>query len=230
MAKKYLGEMIDIHGGGSDLMFPHHENEIAQSEALHEKPFSTFWLHNAFVNINKEKMSKSLGNMINLNDVFQEYDPMILRYYYLQHHYRTPIDFNLDDLKGVACAYKKLINLFESIPSPQHPTYTQPLTQELLTTLCDDLNTSKFLGLVFQHIDVIQNDQPLALEVKNIIQNVLGLTLHPLHEEITIITQEIQQLIDERENARKTKDWHRADVLRDKLVALGIDLHDKKAS
>ncbi len=229
MAKKYLGEVIDIHGGGSDLMFPHHENEIAQSESLHEKPFSTYWLHNAFVNINKEKMSKSLGNMINLIDIFEQYDPMVLRYYYLQHHYRTPIDFSLDDLRGVTTAYKKLINLFELTATALDNTYQHPLTKEFFESLCDDLNTSKFLGLIFQHNDTIQKDQLLAQEIKSIVQNVLGLTLTPLHKTKVIITKEIQQLIDERETARKTKDWHRADILRDQLMALGIDLHDKKA-
>ncbi len=266
MAKKHLGETIDIHGGGSDLMFPHHENEIAQSEGLHDKPFATFWLHNAFVNINKEKMSKSLGNMINLNDIFQQTDPMVLRYYYLQHHYRTPIDFSLDDLKNVIPAYKRLINVFEpvqtmdansygstsspraAISSPQtspYPTHSahpspepgrrvegvegSPILTEMLNALCDDLNTPKFLGLIFQNLDIIQKTATLAQHIKSMLQNILGLTLAPLIEETVTITPEIQQLIDERETARQLKDWQRSDLLRDKLVALGIDLHDKKA-
>lgn len=229
MAKKYLGKTIDIHGGGSDLMFPHHENEIAQSEGLHEQPFAKVWLHNAFVNINKEKMSKSLGNMINLHDVFAQIDPMVLRYYYLQHHYRTPIDFNLDDLTGVATAYKKLIHLFSPVTAATGKYESMPIVDEMLEALTDDLNTPKFLGLVFQHSDIIHKNSALAQHVKQIIQQVLGLTLQPIAEKNVIITSEIQQLIDDRESARLAKDWHRSDLLRDKLVALGVELHDKKA-
>lgn len=230
MAKQHLGEMIDIHGGGSDLMFPHHENEIAQSEGLHGKPFARYWLHNAFVNINKEKMSKSLGNMINLDDVFKQYDPMVLRYYYLQHHYRTPIDFTMDDLAGVATAYKKLVTMFQHIPTGTTASCEHPIVQEALAALCDDLNTPKFLGIVFQHASVIQQTASLAQELKTIITHVLGLALTPLPEKQVVISEDIQKLINEREAARKTKDWQRADKLRDQLIALGIDLQDKKAS
>ena len=98
LVEKYLGSTIDIHGGGMDLIFPHHENEVAQSEALMEKPLSKIWIHNAFVNLNKEKMSKSLGNIFTLRELFKKYDPMILRFYFLGHHYRTPIDFKMEML------------------------------------------------------------------------------------------------------------------------------------
>ena len=112
MVKKYLGKMVDIHGGGMDLIFPHHENEIAQSESINNKPFARYWLHNAFVNINKEKMSKSIGNTVLLKDIFEQYDSMVLRYFFIQHHYRTPIDFSFEELESVKTAYKKLIANF----------------------------------------------------------------------------------------------------------------------
>ena len=107
LAKKYLGESIDIHAGGMDLIFPHHENEVAQSESLTGKQLANFWVHNAFVTIDKEKMSKSLGNFFTLNDVFKSFDPMVVRFYYLQHHYRSPLDFNEDALASAQKAYIK---------------------------------------------------------------------------------------------------------------------------
>ncbi len=234
MAKKHLGETIDIHAGGADLIFPHHENEIAQSESLHNKTFAQYWLHNAFVNINKEKMSKSLGNIVSLKDIFKKIDPMVLRYYFLQHHYRTPIDFNIGDLDGVKTAYKKLITNFGQTKQITHQVTHKELalghelTTKILNALCDDLNTSQALGLIFQSLQEIKQSEILTHAIQAILQNILGLTLQPLEEEIAPITPEIEQLIKEREAARAKKDWAQADVLRDKLLQLGYHVHDKK--
>jgi cysteinyl-tRNA synthetase len=115
MAQQYLGTTIDIHGGGMDLIFPHHENEIAQSEGLSGKPFSRFWVHNAFVRVNEEKMSKSLGNFLTLRDAYTKFHPMVLRYYYLIHHYRNPLDFSAEDIESAAISYRRLCSLLESI-------------------------------------------------------------------------------------------------------------------
>ncbi len=124
MANALLGETLDIHGGGQDLMFPHHENEIAQSECLHNAPLSHFWLHNAFININKEKMSKSLGNFLTLRDTFKTFDPMVIRFFMLQHHYRTPIDFNDEDVQAAEVAYKKIVTSMQAIDIPDEQTNT----------------------------------------------------------------------------------------------------------
>jgi len=233
MAKKYLGETIDIHAGGMDLTFPHHENEIAQSESLHGKTFANFWVHNAFVNINKEKMSKSLGNIISLHDIFKQFDPMVLRFFFLQHHYKTPIDFSFDELEGVKTGYKKLVQHLQGI-KPKTPEQCRDLSSnnklfaELMQTLCDDLNTPKCIGLIFQNIESIKKSPELACSVKCLMLEVLGLSLAPLEEKKAEITPEIQQLIDQRKQARAEKDWAKADTLRDQLAELGVDIQDKK--
>lgn len=233
MANALLGETLDIHGGGQDLMFPHHENEIAQSECLHNAPLSHFWLHNAFININKEKMSKSLGNFLTLRDTFKTFDPMVIRFFMLQHHYRTPIDFNDEDVQAAQVAYKKIVTSMQAIDIPDEQTesylnivMTHPITKAMLEALCDDLNTPKFLGLVFENLK--QCDNQTAVLVKILLQSVLGLTLKPLDEEMVIITPEIQELIDARQAARAAKDWARADALRDQLTELGVEINDKK--
>ncbi len=235
MAYKYLGSTIDIHAGGMDLLFPHHENEVAQSECLTKKPFARYWLHNAFININKEKMSKSLGNFITLKEAFKQKDPMILRYYYLQHQYRTPLDFNPEELAAVTVAYKKLITLGVESDS-KDPDYTtnlaglqgSPVASKLLSALCDDLNTPKFLGIIFENYNQIKNDSLLCLQIVFILRNILGLLLKPLNETESALTTEIIQLIKEREEARANKNWSLADKIRDQLSALGHISSDKK--
>jgi cysteinyl-tRNA synthetase len=224
MANKYLGTTIDIHGGGMDLIFPHHENELAQSAALHNAPLARVWLHNAFVNINKEKMSKSLGNIISLHTLFEKYDPMVVRFYYLQHHYRTPIDFSDDDMAAAQTAYKRLVAAFELVSVADNKT-VQP---ELIEALCDDLNTPKFFGMVFERLVACKTDKSLAQALKLLLVNVLGLSLKPLQEKILKLTPEIEKLLSEREQARKEKNWTRADKLRDELAALGYRVQDKK--
>jgi cysteinyl-tRNA synthetase len=236
MAQKYLGETLDIHAGGMDLIFPHHENEIAQSEALHGKTFAHTWLHNAFVNINKEKMSKSLGNIISLKSLLEKKDPMVLRYFYLQHHYRTPIDYADSDLDAAQTAYKKLINTFKDIPAGKqfYADYTDIMqtslvAQDMLEALYDDLNTPKFLGVIFENLTTFKQNTHLATLAKTLLTNVLGFTLNPLGEKIITITPEIQMLIDERQQARLEKNWARSDALRDQLARLGYIVNDKKA-
>lgn len=224
MADKFLGVTIDIHGGGMDLIFPHHENELAQSVALHDAPLARVWLHNAFVNINKEKMSKSLGNIISLRNLFEKYDPMVVRFYYLQHHYRSPIDFSDEDMLAAQTAYKRLVAALDAItPSDAHQVPT-----EMIDALCDDLNTPKFFGLVFERLAACKVDVSLASALKKILVSVMGLALKPLPEHEVVVTPDIQKLIDEREQARKDKNWVLADKLRDELSARGYKIQDKK--
>ncbi len=228
MAQQELGQTIDIHGGGMDLIFPHHENEIAQSEALHKKTFSRYWMHNAFININKEKMSKSLGNSVSLNDMFAKNDPMVVRFYYLQHQYRNPIDFCFEDLSAAETAYKKIVAHYGSahgLAALQHDT----TITAMLDALRQDLNTPKFFGILFEHIGRAKTDPAFGQAVKDLLQNILGLSLQPLTEAVCEITPEIQKLLDQREQARLAKNWALADKLRDELLAKGYKIQDRKA-
>jgi cysteinyl-tRNA synthetase len=226
LAKTYLGKHIDIHGGGLDLLFPHHENENAQSESLYEEPFAKIWAHNGFVTSNKEKMSKSLGNFFTLHELFKHFDPMVVRYYFLTHHYRAPIEFSFDLLKSAQKSYERLIRMFEDITQAQ--AYEHPLIADMLHCLKDDLNTPSFFGLLFENSAVIHDNKQLQASIKSIFVTILGLILEPLVKEEIIITADIQQLIEERKKARQEKNWKRSDELRDQLTALGIDVHDEK--
>jgi cysteinyl-tRNA synthetase len=228
MAKKLLGNTIDIHAGGMDLIFPHHENEIAQSEALHGCEFAKYWLHNAFVQIDKEKMSKSLGNFFTLRQVFEQFDPMVVRFMILNHHYRNPLDFSFDDLKVAEKTYQRLCKLFNATEPASKLDVKNPVIERMLNFLFDDLNTTGLLGVLFEHFKQLQEDQDLRAQVKNILVDLLGLRLIPLPEQEIVVTDEIEQLIAAREQARVTKDWARADELRDKLKELGYEVQDKK--
>jgi cysteinyl-tRNA synthetase len=230
LAKKYLGNQIDIHGGGMDLIFPHHENEIAQSESLTSCPFAKYWVHNAFVNINKEKMSKSLGNFLTLKDIFEKYDPMVLRFYYLQHHYRNPLDFSFEDLDAAKRAYLKIVEHFQTIKAAEHLDLNNPIVHELISALADDLNTPKLLGIFFENLPKISANQLLAAQVKRFFIDCLGLTLNPIKEEKKEITPQIEALIAQRELARAAKDWKKSDEIRDQLLKLGYLIQDKKIS
>lgn len=234
LAKKFIGDQLDIHAGGMDLIFPHHENEIAQSEGLTSKQFAQYWMHNAFVRINKEKMSKSLGNFFTLRDVFKEFDPMVIRFYYLNHSYNTPLDFSFDDIKIAQKNYQKLCKIFASVAAPEWSDVSQDallnnsVTKKMLDFLLDDLNTPGLFGVLFENLKNIDSDVNLATRVKYILVNLLGLLMVPLEEKIQEITPEIENLIKEREAARVAKNWALADQLRDELKALGFDVQDKK--
>lgn len=230
MSKEYLGNQFDIHGGGRDLIFPHHENEIAQSESLNDVPMARYWLHNGFVRINEEKMSKSLGNFFTLKDLFKEADPMVIRFYLLNHQYRAPLDFSTEDLKSMEKTYKRLIRIFDQVlPHADEKTVrSSSVVQKMLPFLYDDLNTVGLMGLLFESLDLLQKDHAELAAVKGFLQQVLGLTFAPLAEEEVQITPEMQKLIDEREQARLAKDWARADLLRDQLLELGYTSQDKK--
>ncbi len=228
MAKKFLGETIDVHGGGMDLIFPHHENELAQSQSIQKEPFVKLWAHNAFVQINKEKMSKSLGNFFTLNDIFKQFDAQAVRFYFLQHQYRNPLDFSVHDLEIAQNSYKKLAKQFASIkllPVDMDNT----IISAMVDFLKDDLNTPGMFGVLYKHLDEILGNPLLAGSVKNLLQMVLGLTLVPLPEKVQEITPEIQQLLEARAAARAAKDWKKSDELRDELKLLGFDVQDKKS-
>lgn len=232
MAEKNLGTQIDIHAGGMDLIFPHHENEIAQSEGLSGKQFARYWMHNAFVRINKEKMSKSLGNFFTLRDVFKQFDPMVIRFYYLTHHYRAPLDFSFDDIQATQKSYQRLCRIFKEHESASGISLEQSneseIVRAMLAFLCDDLNTPGMFGVLFENIATIQNSKHEACRVKAFLQGILGLTLQELPEKEMVVTPEVERLMQEREKARAEKNWKLADELRDQLKALGYEMQDKK--
>lgn len=231
LASHYLADQIDIHGGGRDLVFPHHENEIAQSEARSKKQFARYWVHSGLVNINKEKMSKSLGNILAIEDILKQYDPMVLRFYYLSHHYNSPLEFSFEGLEAAQKNYKRLCRLFHPVAVG---TFSQkqleqfPIAQQMLTFLADDLNTPGMFGVLFENLDQLEKDTQQLKAVKQIVHDILGLRLEPVHEKDVKITPEIQRLLDEREKARATKDFKRADEIRDKLREFGVEVQDKK--
>jgi cysteinyl-tRNA synthetase len=188
-------------------------------------------MHNAFVRINKEKMSKSLGNFFTLKDVFKEVDPMVLRYYILTHHYRAPLDFSFDDVAAVKKSYQRLCRFFGELVCKEvshAAVLASPIVTAMLDYVADDLNTPGMLGVLFDRLNDLRTDHTQACAVKTFLQQVIGLSLVPLAEEVVDITPEIQTLINEREAARVAKDWKKSDELRDQLKALGVELKDKK--
>lgn len=230
MSRDYFQGPIDIHGGGMDLLFPHHENEIAQSESLYPAPFVKYWMHNAFVRINKEKMSKSLNNFFMLKDVLKDFDPMVLRFYFMKHYYRGPLDFSIEDLTVAQKTYKKLVNFFDKVASSDdiNAVKANPIVQTMADCLEDDFNTSALFGVLFESIDQLSVDLSAQSEVKYFLQQVMGLTLAPILEKQFVMTQEIAQLLKLRNEARAAKNWTLSDQLRDQLVMLGYAVHDTK--
>lgn len=234
LAAQFLGEHIDVHAGGLDLMFPHHENEIAQSEALFGAPFARYWMHNGLVKVNGEKMSKSLGNFFTIRDVFNQFDPMVLRYYFLTHHYRAPIDFSIAHLTVAQKSYQRLARVFAAPCSvPKQMQFSEShcvMIDAFMDFLTDDLNTPGMFGVLFEHLEHLKTHVDELCQVKQFMQEVLGLAFKVLPEEEKTITEEIAVLLEEREKARVAKDFKRADQLRDQLKELGYQVQDKKIS
>lgn len=271
MSMNLLGETFDIHGGGKDLVFPHHENEIAQSEAASGKPFVRYWMHNGFVNINSEKMSKSLGNFFTIREILESYDSEVLRFFLLSAHYRSPIDFsdqNLADAEaGLERIYSSLaaVEEFLAKPAGSAAPASNDLSAELAEKLVslhdrfceamdDDFNTALAIAHIFDLVRVInrtlaEKTPPdgellrLLSQVKTEISRiaeVLGVLDSPPADFLARIKSrkssglnigvvEIEQLVDERAAARKSRDFKRSDEIRDQLLAAGIELLDSAA-
>jgi cysteinyl-tRNA synthetase len=245
MARRYLGDTIDIHAGGQDLTFPHHENEIAQSEAHNGKPFANYWMHNGYITINNEKMSKSKGNFFTVRDILQSYNGEVIRFFLLSGHYRSPINFNDElmeqaksGLARIQTAKDTLEHLIRTKPMPLSDDENKKLEslsqfKELfIQAMNDDLNTADGLSAVFEMITAINTAvkegagsgyAQKALEKLMELCNILGLLQHSADESVDA---EIQKLIDERQDARKNKDFARSDQIRDLLKERGITLKD----
>ncbi|HXW86490.1 MAG TPA: cysteine--tRNA ligase, partial [Candidatus Bathyarchaeia archaeon] len=230
LAATYLGEHIDIHGGGLDLIFPHHENEIAQSEARYGAPFVACWVHNGLVTINKEKMSKSLGNVYDLHHLFSLCDPIVVRFYLLSHHYHMPFDFSLEGLDRAHKTYQRLCKMYEThesqMPADVPESLNSPALSKMFYFLYDNMNTQGMLGALFEFLPTL-SAQEMSLS-KYILTTILGLPLQLVAEKSAVVTAEVQALLEERDQARRVKDWARADALRDQLLQLGYEIQDKK--
>lgn len=247
MAKKYLGPTIDIHAGGEDLQFPHHENEIAQSEAHNGCEFSHYWMHNGYINIDGTKMSKSLGNFKTVRDLLQHYDGEVLRFLILSGQYRGPIDFNSEILEQSKNAMSRMRNAKSNL---KHLIATGSGTmtdaekealagydkyrQEFIKAMDDDLNTADAISAVFELITAINTAvrdgaskefAQKSLDTLMELASVLGLLQQEFEEEV-VIDDQLQALIDERQEARKAKNFARADEIRDLLKARGLILKD----
>lgn len=245
MAKKYLGETIDLHAGGQDLQFPHHENEIAQSEGYSGKPFARYWMHNGYITVDDEKMSKSLGNFFTVRDILKEYEGEVLRYFLLSAHYRGPINFSRDlmeqsknALERMQNAKANLVHLMEAGAGELSDSEKCALAgygkyrQKFIDAMDDDLNTADAISAVFELIRDINTDSKqgasaaFAKQAWQLLDELTGVLGLLRTSEEAPLEQDIQSLIDERQQARAQKDFARADAIRDELAARGITIKD----
>lgn len=248
MSKKYLGEEIDIHAGGEDLVFPHHENEIAQSECCNGKTFARYWMHNAFLNIDNRKMSKSLGNFRTVREISEQYDLQVLRFFMLNAHYRSPLNFSADLMEASKNALERITEGAGRLKDRKENAAVSELLEEEKTLLVeaegftskfeaameDDFNTADALAAVFELVKFANTNVTeessasfaealLSQMVK--LSEVLGLKIIKKEE---ILDKEIEALIEERQEARKAKNFARADEIRDELLEKGIILKDTR--
>ena len=237
MSQKYLGDTIDIHTGGEDNIFPHHECEIAQSEGATGVPFVRFWLHTRFLQVEGQKMSKSLGNFFTLKDLLEKgLDPMAIRYTLLSSHYRQSMNFTLEGVEASAAAIKRLKDFIASVESAtgdgenaEVATLIENVEKDFEAALDDDLNIAGALGHLFDFVrevnklDVSQADGARCAAAVRKFDTILGVL--PAAEE-HVLDDDVQKLVDERQAARKSKDFARSDAIRDELLAQGIVLED----
>ena len=229
MAMEQLGEQFDIHGGGLDLQFPHHENEIAQSEAASGKTFANYWLHVGLLQINNEKMAKSLGNFLTISDVLEQYHPEVIRYFLLSSHYRSPLNYSTDNLQAAARALTRLYQSLRDV-MPTEGTLAAEWVQEYKDAMNDDFNTPVALAVLFRlSHEVNKTKSPILAATLQHLAATLGLLQAPpesfLQAGVADI-ESVQTLIDERLQARKEKNWARADELRAQLLKQGVELED----
>ena len=248
MSKKYLGEQIDIHAGGEDLVFPHHENEIAQSEAANGKEFAKYWMHNAFLNIDNRKMSKSLGNFRTVREISEQYDLQVLRFFMLSAHYRSPLNFSADLMEASKNGLERIVNAADNLKFLMKNAADEKMTEEenkLFTqtdafvadferAMEDDFNTADAIAAVFDLVKFANSNTDSESSAEYLgklfdllvkLTDVLGLLVDKKED---ILDEDIEKLIEERQAARKAKDFARADAIRDELLEKGIVLKDTR--
>ena len=248
MSKRYLGEQIDIHAGGEDLIFPHHENEIAQSECASGKEFAHYWMHNAFLNIDNKKMSKSLGNFFTVRDISEKYDLQVLRLFMLSAHYRSPLNFSAElmeaagnSLERIRRAAARLNDLLTANAGNAAGSDDEAKIAEIRAfvdkfdeKMDDDANTADALSVIFDlvrfaNINITEESSPAvtkaAFDTLNELCDILGIIALKKEE---MLDADIEALIEERQAARKARNFKRADEIRDQLKDMGIVLMDTK--
>ncbi len=242
MSRKYLGKTIDIHAGGADLIFPHHENEIAQSECANGCKFVNYWLHNGFVTINKEKMSKSLGNFLTIDDLLKKYDANTIRFFILTNHYRMPVEFSDEALSSAAAGVKRLLNAKRTPVDDSLDITKSDEYKEFIEAMDDDLNTSKALAVLFELANKANKDDKNAFTILFKLANVLGFSFEKatlsdeeLQDAVKYVSEKLgenfagmEELIAYRKKAREEKNWDIADKIRIALDEKGIILKDSK--
>ena len=248
MSKKYIGDIIDIHAGGEDLIFPHHENEIAQSEAANEVEFARYWMHNGFLKIDGEKMSKSLGNFFTIRDIGEKYPLQVIRFFILSAHYRSPLNFSDTLVESAKASLERILNavsrledMTETAPERELSEEEKQIEQKLIEYVTkfeqameDDLNTADAISAIFELVK-FTNSNVTSDSAKTIVTKALD-TIRQLCDVLGIITKvekeildsDIEALIEERQAARKAKNFARADEIRDMLAEQGIILEDTR--
>ncbi len=245
MANKYLGKTIDIHSGGQDLIFPHHENEIAQSEAANCCQFANYWLHNGYINVDNKKMSKSLGNFFTVRDVAAEFDYEVIRFFMLSAHYRSPINFSKDLMDSAKSALNRIYTCLETLDFLKESAEDRELNgaekevinsmdshrEKFISAMDDDLNTADAISAIFELVAdvnkvISQNPAKKLCEDSAKAIRELGSVLGLLGKEDETAGDDIQAILSERAEARKAKDWAKSDELRDKLKDMGYIVKD----
>lgn len=248
MSKKYIGDIIDIHAGGEDLIFPHHENEIAQSEAANETEFARYWMHNGFLKIDGEKMSKSLGNFFTIRDIGKKYPLQVIRFFMLSAHYRSPLNFSDTLVESAKASLERILTAMGRLQDALNAAEDKELTEEekgflsklkdyvtrYENAMDDDLNTADAVSVIFETVKQAnanissENAKAVVLEVYNTIGRLCDILGIITKVETEILDSDIEELIEERQAARKAKNFARADEIRDALAAQGIILEDTR--
>ncbi len=247
MSKKYIGDTIDIHAGGEDLIFPHHENEIAQSEACNDEKFANYWMHNGFLNINNKKMSKSAGNFFTVREIGEKYPLQVIRFFMLSAHYRTPLNFSDTLVESAKTGLDRILTAIDlcremaakeetgslSDAEKEHFAKVEALVKKFEDAMEDDFNTADAVSAIFEIVresnsTVKDFSADYAKKVLKVLEDLCGVLGIETTKEEEILDEEIEKLIEERQATRKNKDFARADEIRNQLLEQGIVLKDTR--